>query len=302
MPVDQVDGRACREHLLPLARRGPHQAVQIARLELVRMLEQQAQVRHAVVAAAGGEHLGRGERHQRGVAAGAAAGDGDAAAVGETGLGQMPRARRAIGDVGDAPGAVEALAVGAAVAGAAGVVDVEHGEAAAGVELDAHLQAGVGHGRGAAVHEDERRRSGPCRTPVRGALRRVVDAVHRLPVGAAELAHLALADEARLDLGGRRWRQRRKAALGDAHDRRRRSRPADQRGKAGAEGNRIVDACGSLLQLRILRDLAAFQFPHLEQRHAAPQRHHADLAVGVQRVAALPNTHCGRASSAPRAP
>ena len=54
-----------------------------------------------------------------------------------------------------------------------------------------------------------------------------------------------------------------------------RSGSGDQRGKTGGEGDGIVDARSPRLQLRIARDLAALQLPHLEQRHAAPQRDHA---------------------------
>ena len=96
--LDQVDGRALGEYLPPLGRRGAEQAMQIARLELVRVLEQQAQIRNAVVAAAGREDFRGRERHQGRVAAGAAAGDGDARAIGEPGLApdgaRPPRNRR----------------------------------------------------------------------------------------------------------------------------------------------------------------------------------------------------------------
>src|SRR5688500_7460384 len=110
----------------------------------------------------------------------------------------MSRARRAVGDVGDTPGAIEALAVGAAVASAAGVVDVEHGETAARVELHTQLEAGIAHGGGAAVREHEGRRGGLARAPALRIARRVVDAVDDLAVRTAELAHLAPAQEARI--------------------------------------------------------------------------------------------------------
>ena len=119
------------------------------------MLEQKLEVGDAVVAAAGGEGVGGGERHQRGVAAGAAAGDDDAVPIGEPGLAQMAGSGGAVGDVGNAPGAIEPLAVGTPIAGAAGIIHVEHGEAAARIELNARLEAGVRHGGRAAVREDE---------------------------------------------------------------------------------------------------------------------------------------------------
>ena len=57
------------------------QAVQVARLELVRVRGQRLEVADAVVAGAGLEDVAEGQRAQRGVAAGAAAADRQALAV-----------------------------------------------------------------------------------------------------------------------------------------------------------------------------------------------------------------------------
>ena len=128
--VDVVDGGAVDVDVAVL-RVGPDQAVEVARLELVRVARQDLQVADAVRADAGGEDVGRGERAQGGVAAGAAALDHEPGAVGEALLDHRQRAVGAVVDVDDAPAALEPLAVGPAVAGAAAVVDVEHGVAAA---------------------------------------------------------------------------------------------------------------------------------------------------------------------------
>ena len=118
---------------------GADQAVEIARLELVGVLRQRFEVADAVVAGAGFENIAEGERAQRRVAAGAAAGDHQAVAVDFAAFGQIARAVDAIVDVDDAPLAVEPFAIRAAVAGAAAVVHVEHGDAAAGPVLNRNL-------------------------------------------------------------------------------------------------------------------------------------------------------------------
>jgi hypothetical protein len=86
------------------------------------------QVADAVVGRAGGEDVVERERGQRRVAAGAAAPDGEPGRVDVAALDQESGAGDAVVDVVDAPGAVERLAVGAAVAGAAAVVDVQDRE------------------------------------------------------------------------------------------------------------------------------------------------------------------------------
>mgnify|MGYP003694200065 CR=1 FL=1 len=122
--------------------------------------------------------------HQGGVAAGAAAGDGDFLPVGEAGAAKMPGGGGTIGHVGDAPGRIEPLAVGAAEARAARVVDVEHGKTATGKELGAQLQAGVGHAGGTAMYEQEGRRQGTGRPPMRRVAGGIVEAIHGASAGA----------------------------------------------------------------------------------------------------------------------
>ncbi len=86
---------------------GADQAVEIARLELVRVLGQRFEIADAVVARAGFENVAEGQRAERRVAAGAAAADRQAVAVDFAAFDEIARAVDAIIDVDDAPLAVE---------------------------------------------------------------------------------------------------------------------------------------------------------------------------------------------------
>jgi hypothetical protein len=98
------------------------------------------EVCNAEPAGAGGEPVCGGERAQDGESARACAGNDGAVGVGVTSVGEERRDVDAVLYVQDAPVAVEVGAVGAAVAGATPVVDVDDGEAAAREELDAQFQ------------------------------------------------------------------------------------------------------------------------------------------------------------------
>src|SRR5690606_7823904 len=92
---------------LPVVRSRPKQTMQIAGLELVRMLHQQRQVRNAIVRRARLEETRGCKPHQDSVAASAAARDGDARRIGKAVQTEIESRRLAIADVGDAPAAVE---------------------------------------------------------------------------------------------------------------------------------------------------------------------------------------------------
>ena len=77
-----VDRRALAVQVAPLGI-GPDQAVEVARLELVRVARQRLEVADAVVARAGREDVAEGQRAQRRVAAGAAAADRQPLGVGQ---------------------------------------------------------------------------------------------------------------------------------------------------------------------------------------------------------------------------
>src|SRR5918996_1519580 len=105
-----------------------------------------------------GQAVGEGEDAQGGVAAGAAAADGQPVRVGQAPRGQVAGGGHAVVDVDHSPLAVESLPVGAAVAGGAAVVDVDDCEPAAGEELEADVQAaGDGRGGPAVAGHDQRR-------------------------------------------------------------------------------------------------------------------------------------------------
>ena len=76
-----------------------------------------------------------GQRAQSGEAAGAAASNDQAVAIGQTAFDQILRAGDAIVDIDDAPLAFQCIAVFPAETAAAAVIDVEHAETAAGPEL-----------------------------------------------------------------------------------------------------------------------------------------------------------------------
>ena len=174
-------------------RPGPDQAVEIAALELVGVARQRLEVADPVVAGAGPEQVVEGERAERGVAAGAAAGDG-----------QTPRVRPAVGDqeargvhavqhVDLAPAPVQALAVGAAVAGAAAVVDVADREAARGPELASRASSLEVLPVGPAVALDDQRRPLAGGRLVVGVGRRIVEGVGAPARLARELDRLGAA-------------------------------------------------------------------------------------------------------------
>ena len=73
----------------------------------MRVRRQRLEVADAVVAGAGAERVVEGQRAQRGVAAGAAAADGQALAVDQAPLDEIARAVDAVVDVDDAPLAVQ---------------------------------------------------------------------------------------------------------------------------------------------------------------------------------------------------
>ena len=155
--IGMVDRRACAVDLVRLGFRGD-QVFVVVRLELVRVGVESRQVGHAVIAGAGFEHVVEGEGGQGRQAAGAAAADQQALGVGQAAVGQVACAGHAILDVDDAPLAFQQVAVGASEAGAAAVVHVEHGEAAAGPELGRQFQgAGCHPGRAAVADHDQRR-------------------------------------------------------------------------------------------------------------------------------------------------
>ena len=148
----------------------------------MRVARQRLEVADAVVAGAGLEEAAEGEGGQGGEAAGARAADRDPLGIDVAALDQEARGSDDVVDIGDAPAAVEQLAVGAAVAAAAGVVDVDDREAPGGPELPLQRERRMGRARRAAVADDEQRRPLARRAGPGTVCRRSPIAVPRMPV------------------------------------------------------------------------------------------------------------------------
>src|SRR5688500_6489016 len=88
------------------------------------------QITDAKVAGAGAEEIAECQGSEGRVAARAPAANGGPLGINQSALDQIPGAVDVVVDVDDAPRVIQPLPVGAAVAGAAAVVDVEDGEPA----------------------------------------------------------------------------------------------------------------------------------------------------------------------------
>ena len=176
-PVGVVDRRALAVEVRALRVRAD-QPVEVARLELVRVARERRQVADAVVARAGAERVAEGERAERRVAAGAAARDGAALAVGQTPRDEVARAVHAVVDVHDAPRAVRA-ARGRRGRSRCCRRSSRRGRRSRGSSSTGCLRlerAGGRAGRPAVAHDDERRPLACGRAEVAVA-RRVVEGV-----------------------------------------------------------------------------------------------------------------------------
>jgi hypothetical protein len=114
--------------------------VEVVAFELVRGLAQRYRVADAVEAGACAEDGVEGQGAEGGVAACAAAADECLGRVDQAALGQMGDDGAGVFDIGHAPVQVQALAIGAAVAGAAAIVEVGDGKAALGPVLDFRVE------------------------------------------------------------------------------------------------------------------------------------------------------------------
>ena len=130
---------------------GADQAVEVARLELVGVPRQGLEVADAVVAGPGRELVAEGQQTQRRVASRAAAAGQQARRIGGALRRREARRGGAVGEVAHAPLAAQQVAVGAPVARAAGVVDVDHREAPRGPVLETEAERRRGGARGTAV-------------------------------------------------------------------------------------------------------------------------------------------------------
>ncbi|MNF61069.1 hypothetical protein D3C84_427010 [compost metagenome] len=125
-----------------------------------------------------------------GVAAGTAAADKRALRVDQLALGQVPDHGAGIFDVNLAPAQVQGLAIVPAIAAAATVIEVGHGEAALGPELDARIEHRIaGRGR-PAMQEHHQRRLFAGRHHTGGVARRVEEGVGLLALAAGKAQRL----------------------------------------------------------------------------------------------------------------
>src|SRR5215472_12061320 len=103
------------------------------------------QVADAIVVCTGIEDIAEGERTKRRVAARAPTGNCQPASINKPLLDQVAGAIHAVIDVNDTPLALEPLAIGASIAGAAAIIHIENGYATAGPVLDLEFKLTIGH-------------------------------------------------------------------------------------------------------------------------------------------------------------
>src|SRR6266567_3813936 len=156
-PIHVIKRRALTIALL-LPRIRADQPVEIARLEFVSVAGKRGGVADPIVARAALKEVPENQRRQRGVAPGTAAADDTALLVHQPLRDQEFCAVDAVVDIDDAPVQVQALTKGAAEAGAAAVIDVEHRDPAAGPELGGEIERARGRGGRTAVALDQERR------------------------------------------------------------------------------------------------------------------------------------------------
>jgi hypothetical protein len=157
------------------------------------------QIAHPEVARAGTKDVSKRQRTERGVATGAAPSDGEPVAVDVAALYQIPGPVHAIVNVDDAPLAPQPVSILAAVAGAPTVIDVEHGDAAAGPVLDAEVECAGHRRRRAAVALHQERWTLAGRGGIVAVARRVKESVRCEPSFGWELDGLRIRKITRVD-------------------------------------------------------------------------------------------------------
>ena len=139
-----------------------------------------------------------GQRAQGGEATSARPADHQPPPIHLAGLNQGAGRVQAIGDVGDAPLAGQALAVATAVAGRTGIVDIHHGEPAGGEELRPQVKAGLGVGSRPRMGLYQQRRPAICWPGDLWVGGWVIEGVGRLAVPGRELDRLGHRDPGRI--------------------------------------------------------------------------------------------------------
>ncbi len=113
------------------------------------------QFRDAEIGGTRAERVGAGQRGQGGPTSGAAAANGQPLAVRLSGFRESLGGGHAILDIDDAPLTAQPLAILAAIAGRAAVVDVDHADAAAGEVCVLEIEQRRRRRRRPAVHEHD---------------------------------------------------------------------------------------------------------------------------------------------------
>mmetsp|Transcript_22530 Transcript_22530/g.46437 ORF Transcript_22530/g.46437 Transcript_22530/m.46437 type:complete len:649 (-) Transcript_22530:475-2421(-) len=140
---------------LLLLRIPPHQSVEVPRFELVRVPRQGRQIPDPIRRRPRPKDVPKRQRPQDGKPPRAPSVDARPLRVGQTPLRQKRGSGADVVDVRDSPAASESSSVVLPVAGGAGVIDVQDGEAAGGPELDGGVVGGGGAGGGSSVGFDE---------------------------------------------------------------------------------------------------------------------------------------------------
>src|ERR1051326_5072735 len=115
---------------------GTNQPVRITRFKFMCVQLQRFQIADSVITGAGFEIIAECQSAQRGVTAGAATVNYRAIGICAPAGPQKLRAIYAIVNIDDSPGTAQALAVGAAIAGAAAIIHVENRNPTAGPILN----------------------------------------------------------------------------------------------------------------------------------------------------------------------
>ena len=279
-------------------RQWPDQRIEVAALELVGVLRQRGHVGHTVVVGAGAEHVGGRQRHEHGVAAGAATADRGTLRVGTAARRQVMDGGDDVLDVDHAPVAVQALPVGATEAGTAAVIDVDDGKTAGGPELDRRRKLRSGIAGRTAVHEGKQRRTAADRRPVGGISRGIKERMGGTAAGARILD--GLGDRQRIAVESRR-RYRAPEDVGRAAagiDLQQRARPVGSTGQQ----HRMAPVKAGQLAVAHVRQVEFAQVPggklqhgqpvaagdtKADEREAAIQQRVVGLSQGPQRRAEL---------------
>ena len=153
-PVPVRERRSVDVQVLGLGQRAD-EAIEVARLEVVRVRGEGTEVGDAVPADPGGEDIRVRQGAQHRPAARGPALDREAPAIGRASLGESPHGGGDVLHVDDAPLPVEALAVAAPVPGRSAVVHIEHADPAAREVRDGGGRVARHVRRRPAVHQHE---------------------------------------------------------------------------------------------------------------------------------------------------